>query len=152
MLNYAYSVGAGGMAYFLEGALRCAERYPLMKHILIVEDNVGTTLLLERCFVERGFKVSVAHDGKTGLKIAEAYYPDLILLDLNLPGLPGEEVCRSIKHSYNRSLRDIPIIMITGKDSDVDSIAGRVLGAAEYLTKPIRMIEQISKVRYLLAA
>ncbi len=123
-----------------------------MKHILVVEDDIEIANLLEFCLVKQGFEVSVSHDGESGLKIVQEHLPDLVLLDLNLPGMSGEEICREIKHSYDHALRNIPIMIITGKASDVDCVVGKVLGATLYLTKPFEIQELINKVNNLLAA
>ena len=83
-----------------------------------------------------GFAVTAAFDGMTGLKEATETIPDLIILDLMIPKLPGEEVCKTLRESFDEKLVKIPIIMLTGKDSTVDRILGKVIGADAYLTKP----------------
>lgn len=123
-----------------------------MRHILVVEDNPHMAHYIELTLKDLGYRVTVAADGDVALKIASAVYPDLILLDLDLPLLSGEEVCRSIKHSYDLSLRQIPIVMVTAKDSDVDRVVAAVMGAADYVIKPFKINELMEKVEHLLAA
>jgi two-component system response regulator RegX3 len=89
-----------------------------------------------------GFEVSVATTGISGLDVARRSGPDLVLLDLMLPEMSGLDVCRQI-----RSFSDVPIIMLTAKDSEADKVAGLELGADDYMTKPFSMRELIARVR-----
>ena len=89
-----------------------------------------------------GFDVFVADSGVSGLESARVNQPDLVLLDLMLPGMSGLDVCRQI-----RSSSDVPIIMLTAKDAESDKVAGLELGADDYMTKPFSMRELIARVR-----
>ena len=117
------------------------------KKILIIEDSIFICQILEMDLRKNGFEVSVACDGKTGLKKAKKEKPDLIILDLVLPKLPGEQVCKEIKK--DEQCRGIPIIMLTAKGSDTDRIIGRVIGADSYMSKPFDihiLLEEIARL------
>ena len=119
------------------------------KKILIVEDEYSASKFLSLRLTKLGFQVSAAIDGLTGLKEATENIPDLIILDLMIPQLPGEEVCKAIRENLDERISKIPIIMLTGKDSEVDRIVGKVIGANAYLTKPYEfsdLLEQIKKI------
>lgn len=109
---------------------------PKGKRILIIEDEYSASKFLTLRLKSLGFTVSAAFDGVSGLKEATETIPDLIILDLMIPKLPGEEVCKALRESFDEKLVRIPIIMLTGKDSMVDKILGKVIGADAYLTKP----------------
>ena len=118
------------------------------KRILLIEDDKITCVFLASSIMRWGFKVIVACDGKKGLAMAQNQKPDLILLDLRLPGMPGEEICRQIRKSEDT--KGIPIIMETAKDSDVDKVVGRVIGADYYLKKPYTSEELREQINRLL--
>lgn len=99
---------------------------------------------------QAGFLTLMADDGATGLRMAQAMRPDLVVLDLKLPELPGEEVCKSIKEGPDLALRRTPVIMVTAKSSDVDRVVGHVIGADCYMTKPFDMDELILNVMKLI--
>ncbi|MBI5873479.1 MAG: response regulator [Candidatus Omnitrophica bacterium] len=109
------------------------------KKILIVDDDQGIVEILKRLFERKGYKICIATNGKEALERIEDETPDLIILDLVLPLIPGEEVCKKIRR--NEKFKDIPIIMLTGKCEDTDRIIGKVIGANYYLTKPCNMTE-----------
>jgi DNA-binding response OmpR family regulator len=88
--------------------------------ILVIDDERDFCQVLSLRLKTGGWKVLIAHDGEQGLRYAKEESPDLIILDLNLPRLSGEEVCKAIKEEGNEKLARIPIIMLTAKDSDVD--------------------------------
>ena len=88
----------------------------------------------------------MANDGETGLKKAKRNVPDLIILDLMLPGIPGEMVCKSLREDDRVDLQQIPIIMLTAKSGDVDRLIGKVIGANVYLTKPFDADSLIGEV------
>jgi two-component system response regulator RegX3 len=127
-----------------------AEKIPLKKkRVLIIEDEYSASKFLSLRLENLGFAVSTAFDGMTGLKEATETIPDLIILDLMIPQLPGEEVCKALRESFDEKLVKIPIIMLTGKDSMVDKILGKVIGADAYLTKPYEfsdLFEVINKI------
>ena len=114
------------------------------KRVLIIEDNKDICALLLARIRRWGFEAKAAYDGMTGLALAQQERPDLILLDLSLPKLPGEEVCRQIRKS--EETKDIPIIMETGKASDVDKVIGKVIGADCYLRKPYTSHELLDQL------
>ena len=119
------------------------------KRILIIEDEYSASKFLTMRLKNLGYTVSAAFDGMTGLKEATDTLPDLIILDLMIPKLPGEEVCKTLRESFDENLAKIPIIMLTGKDSMVDKILGKVIGADAYLTKPYEfndLCEEIKKI------
>lgn len=110
--------------------------------VLIVEDE-STLAASVRFHLEReGFLVDVALDGAQGLELFRARPPDMVLLDLMLPGMSGMDVCRHI-----RTTSDVPVIMLTAKDSEADIVAGLEVGADDYVTKPFSMRELIARVR-----
>jgi two-component system response regulator RegX3 len=119
------------------------------KRILIIEDEYSASKFLTMRLKNLGYSVSAAFDGMAGLKEAMETLPDLIILDLMIPKLPGEEVCKALRESFDENLVKIPIIMLTGKDSTVDKILGKVIGADAYLTKPYEfhdLFEAIKKI------
>jgi len=115
------------------------------ERILIVEDE-GSLADSVRYNLEReGYVVTVAEDGRTALERFRAESPALVILDLMLPEVSGLDLCRTI-----RSESDVPIIMVTAKDSEADKVAGLELGADDYVTKPFSVRELLSRVRALL--
>lgn len=120
------------------------------KRVLIVEDEYSASKFLTLRLKKLGFAVSAAFDGMTGLKEATETIPDLIILDLMIPKLPGEEVCKALRESFNEELVKIPIIMLTGKDSIVDKVLGKVIGADAYLTKPYEFSDLLEEIKRIL--
>lgn len=119
----------------------------MKKRILIIEDEVDLCKFLELRFQREGFSVIIANDGIEGLKKAKQEKPDIVILDLALPRLPGEEVCKGIRKDEN--ICETPIIMLTAKSTDVDRVVGKVLGADSYLVKPFdgkKLLEEINKL------
>ena len=115
---------------------------PRSHRILVVEDEPGLAESVRYTLDSEGFDVLVVESGLAGLEKARLMEPDLVLLDLMLPGMSGLDVCRQI-----RSSSDVPIIMLTAKDSEADKVAGLELGADDYMTKPFSMRELIARVR-----
>ena len=109
--------------------------------VLVVEDDEGIREMLKYNLVTAGFSVHEAADGATGLRTARTARPDLILLDLMLPGMSGFDFCRALRKSSR-----VPIIMITAKDAEVDKIVGLELGADDYITKPFSVREVLARV------
>ncbi len=118
------------------------------KKILIVEDEPGISEALEYTLIKEGFGVRILPDGEQALKLLETEAPDLLLLDLMLPGLDGLEVCRKMKQKERTS--DIPIIMVTAKGEESDIVLGLGIGADDYVTKPFRMKELVGRVKAVL--
>jgi two-component system, OmpR family, response regulator RegX3 len=110
--------------------------------ILIVEDEESLADSIRYNLEREGFAVRIAGDGRRGLEQFRTDGPSLVILDLMLPELSGLDVCRSIREES-----DVPIIMVTAKDSEADKVAGLELGADDYVTKPFSMRELISRVR-----
>jgi DNA-binding response OmpR family regulator len=114
--------------------------------ILIVEDEANI-VQLDRLYLEReGFQVRSAGDGRSALEAVENLRPDLIVLDLMLPVMDGIEVCKNLRAAGNQ----VPIIMATARDEDVDKILGLELGADDYLTKPYNPRELVARVKAIL--
>ena len=120
------------------------------KRVLVIEDEYSASKFLSLRLENLGFTVSAAFDGMTGLKEATETIPDLIILDLMIPQLPGEEVCKTLRESFDEKLVKIPIIMLTGKDSMVDKILGKVIGADAYLTKPYEFSDLLEVIKKIL--
>src|SRR5947209_16443990 len=113
--------------------------------VLVIEDDDPIGALLRRGWTYEGYKVSVAPDGVAGLRMARDAPPDLVVLDLMLPGLDGLEVCRRL-----RAADDIPILVLTARGTVSDRIAGLDSGADDYMVKPFSIDELLARVRALL--
>lgn len=112
---------------------------------LVVDDEPPLARIVSSYLEREGFEVVVAHDGEVAVEIARAERPDLIVLDLMLPGIDGIEACRRI-----RSFSDAYIVMLTAKAEEVDKIVGLSTGADDYLTKPFSPGELVARVRAML--
>jgi len=119
-----------------------------MNHVHIVEDEEDIVELMKFNLNTEGFKVTESLTGETAVSDISKLHPDLILLDLMLPGMDGLQVCREMKGS--RSTEKIPIIMVTAKGEEDDIIKGLELGADDYLTKPFSPKVLIARVRAVL--
>lgn len=117
-------------------------RRKMKTKILAVDDEEPIADILKFNLENEGYEVIVAHDGNTAVELAEKEDPDLILLDLMLPGKDGNEVCREI-----RKTKSMPIIMLTAKDGEIDKVLGLELGADDYVTKPFSNRELIARVK-----
>lgn len=117
-----------------------------MKKILIIEDEEDMVEGLRFNLEVRDYTVVAAKDGETGLKKAYGEQPDLVILDLMLPGLNGYEVCKKLKESNP----DIPIVMLTAKSQESDIVTGLDLGADDYITKPFSILEVLARINALL--
>jgi two-component system phosphate regulon response regulator PhoB len=116
--------------------------------ILIIEDERPLAVALASILKGEGFEVALAHDGRRGLRRAQEMVPDLIVLDLVLPNLPGLEVCRSLRAAAHT--RDIPIIMVTVKAEEHDELVGLAVGADDYVIKPFRMRVLVERIKRLI--
>lgn len=116
--------------------------------ILVVEDEVDILEVIEYNLSREGFRVLSSRDGDAGLRIARSDAPDLVLLDLMLPGLDGLEVCRRLK--ADTITCDIPIIMVTAKGEESDIVLGLGIGADDYMTKPFGPKELVARVKAVL--
>lgn len=113
-----------------------------MKKILVVDDEKPISDIIQFNLSKEGFEVVAAFDGEEALEKFEQENPDLMLLDLMLPKIDGLEVCRQI-----RKTSDVPIIMLTAKDSEIDKVLGLELGADDYITKPFSNRELVARVK-----
>jgi DNA-binding response OmpR family regulator len=113
--------------------------------ILVAEDDRKQATLIRRYLEREGHEATVVHDGRAALDHARSRAPDLLLLDVMLPGVDGLHVCRAL-----RSDRDIPIIMLTARAGEEDLVLGLALGADDYLTKPYRPRELVARVAAVL--
>jgi len=118
------------------------------EHILVVDDEADIRKLVEYNLAKEGYKVACAATGEEALKKARAGVPDLIILDLMLPGVDGLEVCRLLKG--DSKTQRIPIVMLTAKGEESDIVAGLELGAADYVTKPFSPRVLVARVRAVL--
>jgi two-component system response regulator VicR len=112
------------------------------KRILVVDDEQPIADILQFNLQKEGYEVICAYDGEEALQKVEEVMPDLILLDIMLPLKDGMEVCREVRKKY-----DMPIIMLTAKDSEIDKVLGLELGADDYVTKPFSTRELLARVR-----
>ncbi len=116
--------------------------------ILIVEDEDDILELVQHHIEEEGFKTLTSQTGDEALEIIEETPPDLIILDIMLPGMVGTEVCKTLKQQDET--RDIPIIMLTAKGEEIDRVVGFELGADDYITKPFSSRELVLRVKAIL--
>ena len=116
--------------------------------IVVIEDEVDILEVINYNLSKEGFDVCSALDGEEGLALIKKEVPDLVLLDLMLPGLDGIEICRKLKTDY--STRSIPIIMVTAKGEESDIVLGLGMGADDYMVKPFRPRELIARIRSVL--
>ena len=113
-----------------------------MTRILVVEDEADIAHFVKRGLVYKGYEVDVASDGEQALSMAHDQMPDLVILDLMLPGLDGIEVCRRL-----RAASEVPVIVLTARDAVSDKVEGLDAGADDYLTKPFAFDELLARVR-----
>ncbi len=117
-----------------------------MNHrILVIEDEANIQELLKYNLEKNGYKVMVADNGTDGLEAAFENTPDLILLDLMLPGMDGLEVCRRLR--MEKRTKKIPIFMLTSKSEELDKVLGLEIGADDYITKPFSIKELVARIR-----
>ena len=116
-----------------------------MTRVLVVEDVESYSDALAYVLRKEGFEVAVAQTGPEALADFERHGADIVLLDLMLPGLPGTEVCRQL-----RQVSNVPVIMVSAKDAEVDKVVGLELGADDYVTKPYSPRELVARIRAVL--
>jgi DNA-binding response OmpR family regulator len=119
----------------------------MSKEILIIEDETDIADLMAYTLAKDGYHVLKSRNGTEGLHIARKKVPDLIILDLMIPGLDGLEVCKQIRS--DRDLKEVPIIMVTAKAEEIDRVVGLELGADDYITKPFSPKELAARVKVL---
>jgi two-component system alkaline phosphatase synthesis response regulator PhoP len=117
-------------------------------NILIVDDEMSIRELVAFNLQKEGYRIIEAQDGLSAVSLAKSEKPDLVVLDLMLPGMDGLEVCRTLKNQHHTA--GIPIIMLTAKNEEIDKIIGLELGADDYLTKPFSPRELIARVKAVL--
>jgi len=115
------------------------------KRVLVVDDDEKTVELVKLYLNRDGYKVDTAYNGLDALELARKNHPDLIVLDLMLPGMDGLEVCRTLRQES-----DVPIIMLTARSTDQDKLTGLETGADDYVTKPFSPRELAARVRVVL--
>lgn len=117
-----------------------------VKRILVVEDEPSIVTLIKFNLEQAGFSVLTAEDGNTGLQLAVDENPDLIVLDIMLPGIDGIEICKTLRQEKI----NIPILMLTARDEELDKVLGLELGADDYLTKPFSPRELVARIKAIL--
>lgn len=117
----------------------------MKERILIIEDDEAIVRVLRRSLAYEGYTIDAAFDGETGLTLARDTHPDLVILDWMLPGMDGLEVCERLRGGGN-----IPILMLTAKDTVQDRVHGLDAGADDYMVKPFQLDELLARVRALL--
>ena len=119
----------------------------MYKNILIIDDDKGLLKLLSTSLTTNGFKISTAENGEAGLEAAKRDRPDLIILDVLMPGIKGREVCARLKSE--EATKDIPVIFLTSKKSQDDIKAEMELGALTHFTKPVdskKLLKELKKI------
>jgi len=133
----------------MRGLCKYLQREKAMKEkILIVEDEKDIVKMLDYNLKKEGFRTLSCHDGEYALDLAGREHPDLIILDLMLPGMDGLEVCKALKKESKT--QGIPVIMLTAKAQESDKIVGLELGADDYVTKPFSPRELIARIKAVL--
>jgi DNA-binding response OmpR family regulator len=116
-----------------------------VKKILVVDDEPTLIATLRYNLEREGYEVITAQDGESAVALGRAHHPDIVLLDLMLPGLDGLQVCRLLRREMQ-----VPILMLTAKGDEVDKVVGLEMGADDYVTKPFSMREVVARVKALL--
>src|SRR5580700_7112474 len=116
---------------------------PNMKKLLIVDDETDIATSIQYVLTQEGFSTVLAHDGLKAIELVEKEKPDMIILDLMMPGLDGLEVCRRVRAHDRRT----PILMLTARTSEIDTVVGLELGANDYIAKPVRLRELVARVK-----
>jgi two-component system response regulator VicR/two-component system response regulator RegX3 len=118
---------------------------PTMTHVLLVDDEEALRASLSYALIKEGYQVTTAADGQSALKMFHKQVPDVIILDLMLPGIDGMELCWRI-----RAFSKVPILMLTAKDQPIDKVWGLEAGADDYITKPFNTRELVARIKAVL--
>jgi two-component system response regulator VicR/two-component system response regulator RegX3 len=113
-----------------------------MAQVLIVDDEEALRESLSYSLTKEGYQVTTAADGQTAIKLFHKQVPDIIILDLMLPGVDGMEICWRI-----RAFSDVPILMLTAKDQEIDKVWGLEAGADDYITKPFNTRDLVARIK-----
>lgn len=124
---------------------RLGDSMNIGSHVLVVDDDVNICEIIRMYLEKDNFKVTVSHDGKKAVEAFKEQAPDIVVLDIMLPGIDGWQVCREI-----RKLSSIPIIMLSAKDETFNKVLGLELGADDYMVKPFEPKELIARIRAVL--
>jgi len=116
-----------------------------VRKILVIEDEADISRVIDLNLTAEGYDVACIHDGAAAVGLVHEVRPDLILLDLMLPGMDGLDICRRLK--ADDDTRQIPIIMVTARGEENDIVLGLGLGAEDYITKPFRVSELVARVK-----
>jgi len=119
----------------------------MTRSVLIIEDEFKIAQWVQTYFEKAGFSTLLAADGEIGLLLVRSEQPDLIILDLNLPGMDGLDICRAIRRDKNDSIARIPIIILTARVEETDRLIGLELGADDYVPKPFSPRELVARAR-----
>jgi DNA-binding response OmpR family regulator len=117
----------------------------MAEHILVVEDEAAVARGLQYALSQEGWTVDLARSAEEALSLVQAHAPDLAILDVRLPGMSGFDLCRELRRTMT-----MPILMLTARTEEIDKVLGLELGADDYVTKPFKVRELISRVRALL--
>ena len=115
------------------------------RKVVVVEDDINIAELLRLYLEKDGFTVTVSHDGAEGLRLAEEIKPDLVMLDIMLPGMDGWQVCKRLRQTSK-----VPIIMLTAKGETEDKVQGLEMGADDYIVKPFEVKELLARIHAVL--
>jgi len=120
----------------------------MKNNILLVDDDQDLLAVLELKLSGDGFKVQTALDGESALKKIKKKSPDLVILDVNLPGMNGMEICKTLRSE--EQTKNIPILMLTARDEEIDRVLGLEFGADDYVTKPFNTRELVLRIKSIL--
>lgn len=123
--------------------MNSAHKTNVTPKILIVDDEQDIVYSTEYALKQEGYQTVTCHDGQEALRMIERENPDLIILDVLLPGMSGFDICKEIRNRGNK----VPVLMLTAKTTEIDAVIGLELGADDYIPKPARMKELIARVR-----
>jgi DNA-binding response OmpR family regulator len=116
-----------------------------MTRILVVDDEANLRHTVSYALRKEGYEIASAEDGEKALELFRSQRPDLVVLDVMLPRMDGLAVCRAIRRES-----DVPVIMLTARDTELDTVVGLEVGADDYLTKPFSMVELVARIRAML--